>query len=66
MFERYSFVAITALDLDRARAFWVNTLGFTITEEAVGQFFIVDAGVYDCVLILPMVRFTNRAERIRP
>ena len=44
MFERYSFVAITTVNLDRAREFWVNTLGFTITEAAVGQFFIVDAG----------------------
>src|SRR5215813_2516619 len=44
MFERYSFVAITTVDLDRAREFWVNTLGFPITEETIGQFFIVDAG----------------------
>jgi len=44
MFERYSFVALTTVDLDRARDFWVNTLGFLITEEAAGQFFIVDAG----------------------
>jgi catechol 2,3-dioxygenase-like lactoylglutathione lyase family enzyme len=44
MFERYSFVAITTVNLDRAREFWVNTLGFSITEEVVGQYFIVDAG----------------------
>ena len=44
MFERYSFVAITTLDLDRARSFWVDALGFPITEEKAGHFFIVDAG----------------------
>ena len=44
MFERYSFVAITTVNLDRAREFWADSLGFPITEEAVGQFFIVDAG----------------------
>jgi catechol 2,3-dioxygenase-like lactoylglutathione lyase family enzyme len=44
MFERYSFVAITTNDLDRARRFWVNDLGFAVTEEQAGHFFIVDAG----------------------
>jgi len=44
MFERYSFVAITTLDLDRARSFWVDQLGFTISEEKADHFFIVDAG----------------------
>jgi catechol 2,3-dioxygenase-like lactoylglutathione lyase family enzyme len=44
MFDRYSFVAITTSDLDRARQFWVNALGFPITEEEAGHFFIVDAG----------------------
>lgn len=44
MFERYSFVAITTLDLDRARRFWVDGLGFPVTEEETGHFFIVDAG----------------------
>jgi catechol 2,3-dioxygenase-like lactoylglutathione lyase family enzyme len=44
MFERYSFVAITTLDLDRARRFWVDALGFQVTEEETGHFFIVDAG----------------------
>ena len=44
MFERYSFVAITTLDLDRARRFWVDALGFPVTEEEAGHFFIVDAG----------------------
>jgi catechol 2,3-dioxygenase-like lactoylglutathione lyase family enzyme len=42
--ERYSFVAVTTQDLARARAFWVDGLGFTITEEQAGDFFIVDAG----------------------
>src|SRR2546427_46367 len=44
MVERYSFVAITTSDLDRVRQFWVNALGFPITEEEAGHFFIVDAG----------------------
>jgi len=44
MFERYSFVAITTLNLERARRFWVDDLGFAVTEEQPGQFFIVDAG----------------------
>lgn len=42
--DRYSFVAITTLDLGRARRFWVDQLGFSVTEENSGQFFIVDAG----------------------
>ncbi len=33
MFERYSFVAITTLDLYGARSFWVEALGFSVTEE---------------------------------
>jgi catechol 2,3-dioxygenase-like lactoylglutathione lyase family enzyme len=44
MFQRYSFVAITTLDLHRARRFWVDGLGFAVTEEKAGDFFIVDAG----------------------
>src|SRR5881397_354837 len=44
MFERYSFVAITTLDVGRARRFWSGILGFPVTEEEPGQFFIVDAG----------------------
>jgi catechol 2,3-dioxygenase-like lactoylglutathione lyase family enzyme len=44
MFERYSFVAITTTDLARARSFWVDQLGFSVTEEKPGHFFIVDAG----------------------
>jgi len=42
--ERYSFVALTTTDLARQRAFWVDQLGFPVTEEAPGDFFIVDAG----------------------
>jgi catechol 2,3-dioxygenase-like lactoylglutathione lyase family enzyme len=44
MFDRYSFVAITATDLGRARRFWVDQLGFRVTEERHHDFFIVDAG----------------------
>ena len=44
MFERYSFVAMTTLDVGRARRFWSEVLGFPVTEEDPGHFFIVDAG----------------------
>jgi catechol 2,3-dioxygenase-like lactoylglutathione lyase family enzyme len=44
IFERYSFVRIATLDLDQARAFWVDALGFPVTEEMAGHFFILDAG----------------------
>jgi len=44
MFERYSFVAITTTDLGRARRFWVDQLGFRVTEERHDDFFIIDAG----------------------
>jgi catechol 2,3-dioxygenase-like lactoylglutathione lyase family enzyme len=44
MIIRYSFVALTTVDLARQRAFWVDQLGFEISEEAPGEFFIVDAG----------------------
>ncbi len=44
MFERYSFVAITTADLARARGFWVDRLGFAVTEEEPGHHFLVDAG----------------------
>src|SRR5262249_6985645 len=48
--ERYSFVRITTLDLDRARGFWVRALGFPVTKEMTGHFFIVDAaGLRLCV-----------------
>ncbi len=41
---RYSFVALTTTDLGRQRAFWVDQLGFPVSEEKPGEFFIVDAG----------------------
>jgi catechol 2,3-dioxygenase-like lactoylglutathione lyase family enzyme len=44
MIERYSFVAVTTRDLPRARAFWADAMGFSVTEEEPGHFFIVDAG----------------------
>ncbi len=44
MFERYAFVAVTTTDLGRARRFWVEQLGFAVTDEEPGHFFIVDAG----------------------
>jgi catechol 2,3-dioxygenase-like lactoylglutathione lyase family enzyme len=44
MIQRYSFVALTTTDLVRQRAFWVDQLGFSVTEEERGHFFIVDAG----------------------
>ncbi len=44
MIERYSFVAITTLDLERARRFWTEALGFPVTEERPGDYFIVNAG----------------------
>jgi catechol 2,3-dioxygenase-like lactoylglutathione lyase family enzyme len=42
--ERYSFVAVTTADLAAAREFWVDRLGFAVTEESPGDHFIVDAG----------------------
>jgi len=44
MFERYSFVALTTGHIDKARHFWVEQLGFAVTEEEPGHFFIVNAG----------------------
>ena len=44
MIVRYSFVALTTVDLARQRAFWVDQLGFEISEETPGEFFIVNAG----------------------
>ena len=44
MFERYSFVALTTKNLAAARQFWAELLGFPVTEERAGEFFIVDAG----------------------
>lgn len=44
MFERYSFVAMTAMDLAKARSFWAGQLGFPVIDEDPGRFFMVDAG----------------------
>jgi catechol 2,3-dioxygenase-like lactoylglutathione lyase family enzyme len=44
MFEKYSFVALTARNLEEAKAFWVKLLGFHITEERANDYFIIDAG----------------------
>ena len=44
MIGRYSFVALTTADLTRQRAFWVDQLGFEVSEEDPGEFFIVNAG----------------------
>jgi catechol 2,3-dioxygenase-like lactoylglutathione lyase family enzyme len=44
MIERYSFVTVTTENLKRAREFWVNALGFPVTEKQPDQFFIVNAG----------------------
>jgi catechol 2,3-dioxygenase-like lactoylglutathione lyase family enzyme len=44
MIVRYSFVTLTTTDLARQRMFWVDKLGFEISEENPGEFFIVDAG----------------------
>ena len=43
-FERNSFVAVTTTDLARARAFWVEGLGATVTEEAPGHHVMMDVG----------------------
>ena len=42
--QRYSFVAVTTRVLAPCRAFWVDQLGFRVTEEEKGRYFIVDAG----------------------
>jgi catechol 2,3-dioxygenase-like lactoylglutathione lyase family enzyme len=42
--DRYSFVALTTTDLSRQGTFWVDQLGFEVTEEKPGEFFIVNAG----------------------
>jgi len=44
MFDRYAFVAVTTADLAASRRFWVDQLGFRISEEEAGHYFIVDAG----------------------
>lgn len=44
LFERYTFVMVSTRNLASARRFWVQQLGFPITEERPGESFIVDAG----------------------
>jgi catechol 2,3-dioxygenase-like lactoylglutathione lyase family enzyme len=43
-FERYSFVAVTTTDLDRARKFWVGAMGCRVIEEVPEDHFLVDVG----------------------
>ncbi len=38
MILRYSFVALTTTDLARQRTFWVDQLGFEVSEEEPGEF----------------------------
>jgi catechol-2,3-dioxygenase len=44
LFERYTFVMVTTQNLASARKFWVEQLGFPVTEERPGESFIIDAG----------------------
>ena len=44
LFERYTFVMVTTRNLAAARKFWVEQLGFPVTEERAGESFIIDAG----------------------
>jgi catechol 2,3-dioxygenase-like lactoylglutathione lyase family enzyme len=44
MILRYSFAALTTTDLACQRAFWVDQLGFEVSEEKPGEYFIVNAG----------------------
>jgi catechol 2,3-dioxygenase-like lactoylglutathione lyase family enzyme len=44
LFERYTFVMVTTQNLVAARRFWVEQLGFPVTEDRPGVSFIVDAG----------------------
>lgn len=44
MILRYSFAALTTTDLARQRTFWVDQLGFEVSEENPGESFIVNAG----------------------
>lgn len=44
LFERYTFVMVTTQNLASARRFWVQLLGFPVTEDRPGESFIVDAG----------------------
>jgi len=42
--EQCSFVSLATADLERARWFWVDRLGLTVSDEEPGRFFVVDAG----------------------
>lgn len=42
--EHYSFVTLRTANLEAARRFWVEQLGFGITGEMASRYFIVDAG----------------------
>jgi predicted enzyme related to lactoylglutathione lyase len=44
MIGRYSFVALTTTNLVRQRAFWVDQMGFEVSEEHPEEFLIVDVG----------------------
>jgi catechol 2,3-dioxygenase-like lactoylglutathione lyase family enzyme len=44
LIERYSFVAITTMDLEQARRFWVDQLQLAVIREKAGSFFMLDAG----------------------
>jgi catechol 2,3-dioxygenase-like lactoylglutathione lyase family enzyme len=42
--ERYSSVSLATADLARARWFWVDQLGFAVSGEEAGRYFVIDAG----------------------
>ncbi len=42
--ERYSSVSLATADLARARWFWVEQLGFAVSSEEAGRYFVLDAG----------------------
>jgi hypothetical protein len=44
LIERYTFVMVTTRNLVSARKFWVEQLGFPVTEDRPGESFIIDAG----------------------
>ena len=64
MFERYSFVAITTTNLERARRFWVDQLGFRVTEER-GKFMPSPFAPYVMATIHPsaLLRIEDEADK---
>src|SRR5215510_13695288 len=56
LLERYSFMAMTTMDLPRARNFWVDHLHCPVIEERNGEYFIVDAGGLKLCVDLEMGR----------